>query len=506
MTQEDLHIAFKDIRIALNTYRDRTALIDKEGNSYTYSELKRYITGARSELEKRGVKKGAKVLVFVPMSLELYAILEGIFSLGATAIFLDPWMKGKKMGSIIEQVHPDLFVVTKQIARVSWLLKATWPLKKWKVDQINPNDDDWKIVPVNDDDNALITFTSGTSGKPKGANRSFGFLNGQATTLKPHLQSKTDLPFVDYTNFPIVGLANFGVGNTVVIPRLNLMKIHKADENGIIAQFQSTLVSRVIVSPSLLQKIVKGAHGKDGLRIQQVVTGGAPIALDLIQECLKNFPEVEFEAIFGSTEAEPICISPFEEIAKQMQEPLRGVYVGKPVPQIKVKIIDFVDRAVKGSELNSLELAQGERGEIIVTGAHVNKTYYENPEAFERNKIVDETGQIWHRTGDIGYFHEDQLLLVGRDHRIYQHEGQKIYPYPIEQYLMATLGFDDMGYHQNNKGEFVVYVGTLLKVHPETIKATTIDAGYPCDKVIVMEELPRDARHKSKLLIEELKG
>ena len=130
------HIAFKDIVHALDAYPDRTAIVDKNGKEYNYAEFKSYITGTRAELVKRGVKKGSKVLVFVPMSMELYAVLEALFSLGATAIFLDPWMKGKKMSSVIRQVQPDLFVVTKRIAKIAWILPATWKLKKYLLSSV----------------------------------------------------------------------------------------------------------------------------------------------------------------------------------------------------------------------------------------------------------------------------------------------------------------------------------------------------------------------------------
>ena len=293
------HPVFDDITHALDHYKDRTAIIDKNGRSYSYAELKTYITGTRAELKYRGVGKGSKVLVFVPMSMELYAILEAIFSLGATAIFLDPWMKGKKMGQVIKQVQPDLFVVTKRIAKLTWLLPATWGLKKWSFSTLKRNDDEWEIEQVDDEDNALITFTSGTSGAPKGANRTFAFLLAQSESLKDHLQRNPDETSVDFTNFPIVGLADFALGNTVVIPRINLMKIHKANSDELIDHIHEVSVSRIIVSPSLLSKVLEGSKSKGQGSIAQIVTGGAPISKQLISDCLELFKNVELEGIYG---------------------------------------------------------------------------------------------------------------------------------------------------------------------------------------------------------------
>ncbi|MEO9531781.1 MAG: AMP-binding protein [Crocinitomicaceae bacterium] len=498
------HIAFDDIVNSLDQHKDRVAMVDKDGTSYTYAQFKTYITGARAELVKRGVKKGSKVLVFVPMTMELYAILEALFSLGATAIFLDPWMKGKKMGAVIKQVQPDLYIVTRRINLIARLIPATWGLNKWKLKGIQPNNDSWKITEVSDDDNALITFTSGTSGSPKGANRTFGFLHAQAATLKSHLKGETTEGFVDYTNFPIVGLADFAVGNTLVIPQINLMKIHKADVTKLKQHLIKQKVNRVIVSPSLLSRIVDGFERSDSMaEIKHVVTGGAPISNQLINTCLNQFREIEFEAIYGSTEAEPICLSDFKEISSKFDAPLKGVFVGTPIEEIEFEIVDFVNRPIEGEEFDQLKLTAGNIGEVVVTGKHVNKNYYENPAAFKKHKIIDGNGQIWHRTGDIGYRLNNQVFLVGRDHRIYQHENKNIYPYPIEQYLEKKLGCTDVGYIQKEK-QFICYVGQS-SLSSDVVKQAILEVNYPVDEVVISSKaLPRDARHKSKLQVEDL--
>ena len=505
MTQTH-HSAFDNIVSSLEKYKDRTALIDKNGDRYSYHEFKRHITGARAELQKRGVRKGSKVLVFVPMSLELYAVLEAIFSLGATAIFLDPWMKGKKMGSVIRQVEPELFVVTKRIARLAVFLPATWKLKKWKFEKISPNDDSWNIDSgIEDNDNALITFTSGTSGNPKGANRTFSFLNAQELTLKHHLQGDENKAYVDYTNFPIIGLADFAMGNTVVIPKINLMKIHESDPLELIEHLKEVGAMRLIVSPSLLSKISEGIKLKGIDTIIHAVTGGAPISNSLISECVQEHPNIFFEAIYGSTEAEPIALTTFKEVTDRLQDPLKGVFVGTPIEDITVKIIQVKHEPVDAKYLSSNILKNGEIGEVVVTGDHVNKNYYKNQSAFEKAKIVDEKGVVWHRTGDIGYIENEAMYLVGRDHRIMDHKGQKIYPYPIEQFVEQTFGLTDLGYVQHRNGAFVMYIGNVENIEKEKVLKAILEAGYPCDKITCWSKpLPRDARHKSKLQIEDL--
>lgn len=500
------HEAFENIVATLEKYPERIALIEKSGRTYTYKELKNYITGARSALVKKGVKKGSKVLVFVPMSLELYALLEALFSLGATAIFLDPWMKGKKMGSVIRQVQPELFVVTKRIARLAMFLPSTWKLKKWKFETFAPNEEDWIIEPnIKGTDNALITFTSGTSGEPKGANRTFSFLKAQEQSLQHHLKGEEHIAYIDYTNFPIVGLADLAMGNTVVIPRINLMKIHKSDSLELATHLKDSGAMRLIVSPSLLSKINEGTKEISIETLQHVVTGGAPISNSLIKNCLENHRHISFEAIYGSTEAEPIAMCTFKDVASQFDHPLKGVFVGTPITDIDIKIVRFKQDHIDAQYFRENELTDTEIGEVVVTGSHVNKNYYNNPAAFKKAKIVDDNNTIWHRTGDIGYLENGKLYLVGRDHRIYEKQGTRHYPYPIEQFVELHFGLQDVGYVQKKSGEFIMYIGSGQQVNSTEIREKIVAEGYPCDQVIVWSEsLPRDARHKSKLQIEKL--
>lgn len=504
MIPETPHIVFEDLQKSFSTYADQTAIIDKDGKAYSYAEFEQCISGVYHFLKEKNIKQGDKVLIAVPMSLQLYAILEALFALGATAVFLDPWMTGKKMSSVIRQVQPELFIVTKKLSRITWLLSATWKLKKWKVQTIPTSSKTYELAPVKDNDNALITFTSGTSGEPKGANRTFGFLHAQAETLKPHLlvEGKTA---IDYTNFPIVGLANFALGNTVAIPQLNLMKIHQANPNEVIEQLNKQKVERLIISPALLKKILNPTQIPTHLK--RVVTGGAPISTRLVKTALHTFKAIHFEAIYGSTEAEPICTTTFQEIDQHLKTPLKGVYVGQPVEEIELRIICYQNKPLTTTDFENSQLPAAEVGEIVVSGKHVNKQYYENPTAFAKHKIVAQNGEVWHRTGDMGYLENNAVYLVGRDHRIMEKEGEPIYPYPIEQLIEMTFDLDDVGYVQTPTGRFILCYHSLLPIQIEALKKAILEVGYPIDDILYSKQpLARDARHKSKLQLNPKTG
>ena len=499
------HIAFNDIISSLEENKNKIALSDRDGHKFTYGEFKKYITGTRSYLLQLGIKKGSKVLVFVTMSMELYTVLEALFSLGATTIFLDPWMGGRKMGGIIKTIEPEFLILNKKAAKYSWLIPATWKLPTWKIKELPANNDNWKIEEVQDEDSTLITFTSGSTGNPKGANRTYSFIDAQAKVLKEKLLGDQQEENIDYTNLPIVALAGFAIGNTVIIPRINLMQLGKADAMDIIDHLIDERVRRLVVSPALLKKVLIGIKKKGKGSIKSVYTGGSPISASLIKDCIENHKDIQFHTIYGSTEAEPICGCTMKSVYDKLNEPLKGIFVGAYDQNLAVRIVEHSVENMTSDYFVQHQLSEGSIGEIIICGNHVNKSYYKNQKAFERYKVIDKAGEIWHRTGDIGYMVGNEIYLVGRENRIMRNNNTKYYPFPLEQLIEQVHGLTDIGYIQSRTGLFILYIGSNHKIERGPLIKTIADANYPIDRIEFRKKaLPRDLRHKSKLEISKL--
>lgn len=499
------HTAFDDIVCSLEENQNKIALSDRDGKKFTYGQFKQNITGTRSHLQKLGVKKGSKVLVFVTMSMELYTVLEALFSLGAITIFLDPWMGGSKMGGIIKTIQPDFLIVNKKAAKYSWLIPATWKISTWKIKELPSNNDEWDIQEVNDKDSALITFTSGSTGKPKGANRTYSFIDAQAKALKDKLIGDGQGENIDYTNLPIVALAGFAIGNTVIIPRINLMQLDKADPIDIINHLIEEKVNRLLVSPALLKKILTGIKQNGKGEISKIFTGGSPISASLIKDCIENHSDIEFHTIYGSTEAELICAASMKAVYDTLNEPLKGIFVGDYDKNLEVRIVEHSSQNMSSEYLDKCEFSDGKIGEIVISGNHVNKSYYQDTVAFARYKAVDKAGNTWHRTGDIGYKEGHEIYLVGRENRIMKKNDVKYYPFPIEQLVEQIHNLTDIGYVQNKNGKFILYIGSRQEVDKNEVINTILNAHHPIDQVeFWTKALPRDPRHRSKLQIDKL--
>ena len=158
--------------------------------------------------------------------------------------------------------------------------------------------------------------------------------------------------------------------------------------------------------------------------MRQLLVGGAPVPLSLQQRIKSAMPECTCYVIYGSTEAEPIA-----HYEMQLGEESQPAFVGgHPADFIDVKIIDLpLEPIPDGTGLEGLP--HSEVGEVIVSGDHVNKGYIDNEQANRENKIKDDAGIIWHRTGDRGFFDEHGTIwLVGRELRRCDPSGETLRP------------------------------------------------------------------------------
>jgi acyl-CoA synthetase (AMP-forming)/AMP-acid ligase II len=244
-----------------------------------------------------------------------------------------------------------------------------------------------------------------------------------------------------------------------------------------------------------------------GTSLKKIFTGGAPVFPTEAACYQKAFPNSDITVVYGSTEAEPIAAISVEDLLQKSDiQSLGGLCVGEPDAHIKCIILRIQDKPVHGDDIVNLILPTGGIGEICVAGDHVLKAYYNNEEAFLRNKIVDQTGTIWHRTGDAGFLGEDGCLnLTGRCNQMIFRNGQWISPFLWEA-LLADSGLVRCGTVIQNGRELVVVAQPLPnRIKP---KIATLQAYLPqnIDRLVLIPKMPMDPRHHSKIDYEAVKS
>ena len=493
-------------------YPNNTAIIYNDV-SISYSELLTEVEITAHYFLSKGIKPGDRVLVFVPMSIDLYRIVLALFSIGASAIFLDEWVSKKRMEICCSIAQCTAFVgitkahllrlFSKELRKIPITLKISGH-KQRIFENLAGTSDNLPFL-VNEHETALITFTTGSTGIPKAAKRSHYFLDEQLKALKEKVKSTSD--DTELTTLPIVLFINLGVGATSIICNFNPRKLKKFKVEKTIETLKKYQVNRIVASPYffkvLSEKII---HSKTNFsEIKQIFTGGAPVFPLEAKLIDKAFPGIQSEVVFGSTEAEPISAIKITELIQLEEFALKnGLPVGKPVEQAEVKIIEIQDKPIVIQHEEELKiLPTNGIGEIIVAGKHVLKEYLNNEEALLRNKIfIGE--KVYHRTGDSGFLDDNGLLyLTGRCATIIHYEKKIIYPFLIENALQNIKGIE-IGTILQLNSEIIVVAETTMNNEKATITELINELELPKHTLIWMN-IPRDPRHHSKVDYEILR-
>ena len=485
---------------AAKKFPERQAIVEKD-KAISYSELHKEVLATAAYFTKMGIKKRDRVLVFVPMSIDLYRIVLALFYIGATAVFLDEWVNKKRLELCCELANCKGFIGVRKARLFSFISKELRRIPiKLKISGREKQVTSQAIVDY--DSSALITFTTGSTGTPKAANRSHGFLREQFDALIDEIDptyKDVDLPVL-----PIVLFVNLGVGCTSVIADFKMSKLDKMNTQNIVKQIIKNNVNRITSSPSFIHKLTEFAiDNKVKLNnIEKIFTGGGPVFPEEASLFEKAFPNSNSKIVYGSTEAEPISSISASELKKTQNNMNLGLPVGKVYSNTKLKIIPFTKDSIPNTtefKLVELEKETGTMGEIIVAGNHVLKSYFNNPKAFDQNKIVTEE-TIWHRTGDCGYLEDGNLFLLGRCEQVIFYLGKIYSPFVIEHQLKQIEGI--------KKGTVLLLNKELTVVVETTLSKERVQKGLKIleiENIIILKKIPRDPRHHTKIDYGKLK-
>lgn len=492
--------------------------------SINYGDMAGRVARIACGLKELGLGRGDTVLLFVPMSLEMYLLMFAVQHIGAIAVFLDSWARRDQLGVCARCVEPKAmisFAAAFDLCRAVPEL-ADIPLKivvgkhdgqfSADLEGLLASGGVADIEPVAPEETALITFTTGSSGVPKGANRTHGFLVAQHLALDkviPYRDDDVDLPV-----FPIFSLNNLAAGVTTVLPAIDLAAPSEGDAAAIVNQLTSCGVTCCTLSPSILNGVADYClqQGITLAGLRRIVTGGAPVGRESVRRIKAAAPNALVWILYGSTEVEPIAHIEADEMFHGGDEKL-GVNVGRISDDLEYKFIRICKGAIELGPLGwqEWEVKPGEVGELVVNGPHVCQGYYRNPEATQAVKIADPAGKLWHRTGDL-VFQDDMgnLWFVGRVHNAIARGGASVFPVQAEM-LLKKLDFVHqgafVGLPDGQLGERccavvslkVTCAGNEEEGFRQRVRAMLEENGIPVDEVRIVAEIPMDPRHHSKV-------
>ena len=492
-----------------------TAIIDvrcRRARRTTFADLDRAGACGAALLWRRGLRPGDAVLVFQPMSMELYAALQAVFRLGLTAMFLDPSAGLEHIERCCALHAPRALLAAAKahllrlrspaLRRIPLKFVIGWPVPaavRWSSAAALPPHAD--IAPCPPETPALLTFTSGSTGQPKAAVRSHGLLLAQHRALAHSLRlTRGD---VDLTTMPIVLLANLASGVASLIADADLRSPGAIAPAPVLAQIQQHQPVSSVASPAFFERLVQYC-GPRGVRLpsfRKLFTGGAPVFPRLLDQVQETAPAAEVTAVYGSTEAEPIAhVARHETSADDRMAMLggKGLLAGVPVPEIRVAILrDQWGRPVgpyTADEFAAQCEPAGRPGEIVVSGDHVLTGYLHGRGDEETKFRVD--GVVWHRTGDAGYRDEQgRLWLLGRCSARIEDGRGALYPFAVE-----TAAYQHPAVRRaalvGRAGRRILALECQERAPPELREAL---AWAGLDEVRVCPRLPVDRRHNAKI-------
>lgn len=478
-----------------------------EGRCYTNVEHQRYSACLARVLHEHGVRRGDRVLAMMPNSPETIAAFQATWMLGATIVPVTPQLTAREARYILEHSESKVCLGFPTHARVLRDAGAGAPdvhlLLFGPSEVFGAEDlagqietaaalDD--IVDCASDEIAMLLYTSGTTGRPKGVMLTHENLVASVAVCFARM------PVVDQGRFLLVlplshvygvimlNLACVWGFSSVILPRF--------DPTGVLRAVVDYKVQRIAVVPAMLIYLMNHPERDryDTSSLFKVLSGGA---------ALPEHVRTQFEEAFRCRVDQGYGLSETAAVAVGYPDagPYRAGSAGTAHPGLDVRILDE----------NKRMLPPGVSGEICIRGPVVMRGYWKDPEATEQ-AFVDG----WFLTGDIGYLDQDgYLFITDRKKDLIIKGGENISPREIEEAIhqhpavseVAVVGIADETFGENVCAVVVPKAGR--ETTEEEIKAHAgrfVTKFKIPAKVVFRDALPKNAANKilKRVLREEL--
>jgi long-chain acyl-CoA synthetase len=486
------------------------AAVLNAGRAISYAELDADVNRFANVLAELGVRRGHKVVLMLPNVPEFVVCYYGILKLGAVVVPANVMYKAREIEFLMtdsesvacvtcEEYLPEAREAFRLVKTCRNLLVVPFPRPAAEVsdpgihryeERMRSADAAFDLAPTDADETAIIVYTSGTTGKPKGAELThFGqfFQCRVLPAITPDLVRDNDVALVSLPLFHAFGqtvVMGIAVANGTTI---SLMP--RYEPGAALEQMVRDKVTLFAGVPTMyVQMLHHPDRGKHDLsRLRRCMSGGAPIALETLQAWKREFG-FDIAEGYGLTESNPIATTSIGEV-----KPKYGA-CGKTIWGCDIRIVDD-----QGNPL-----PPGKDGEVVIRGPNIMKGYYRNPEA---TAAALKNG--WLYTGDIGRLDEEgYLYIVGRKKEMIIRGGYNVYPREIEELLYEHPAVQEcavIGMPHPELGEevkAVVYLKAGQQATPEQIRAYCRErmAAFKYPRVVEIRPEPLPKTSTGKIL------
>lgn len=487
----------------------------------SYGQLRRRAWRCAHTLRRLGVGPGDAVVVLVPLSEELYEIMIGASLVGALIVFLDAWAGLQQLNASCALCTPKAFfgvprahllrLVAPAFRQIEHkiIVGAGGPFPGPRYEQwLDDDESDVEPVRFQPDDAAMIAFTTGSSGVPKGVVRTqrLAVDSIEALNRGEMARHSNDVDMVPWPGFVLESLYHH---RTCVIPCFEQGQIAEVDLAETARLIGAHGVTALLGPPVLYERLLaEQPAALASLRL--AIVGGAPTPLALLELMQAALPQGRALVVYGSSECEPVSELSAAALSGIPRERWGGHCVGRLHENLQLRVIapQRLPVTLDARGWEGVASAPGEIGELVVTGPQVATHYFRNRDAFAENKIADAAGVVWHRLGDVGRVDDTgNIWLSGRVHNMIEREDGAVFPNEIEAKAaqwpgVARAALVGWGDPPNQRAVLVLQPeapdADLEALHQQARTAIAA-ATLPVDEVLFRYRLPLDPRHNSKI-------
>ncbi|RIL04697.1 MAG: long-chain-fatty-acid--CoA ligase [Proteobacteria bacterium] len=410
--------------------RPRHAAIRMDDRVLTYAQLDRAARGVATALRERGIQPGEKVALLVPNVPEFTIAYFGILYAGAAVVPINVLAAAPEVAYFLADAEARLLIAHPFFANVAQagadeagvplVLAGSGDATPGTLEEMQESAPVAALEQTPPGQTAVILYTSGTTGKPKGAELTHSNLFVNCAFVVPRLIAPQDPDeFVAMATLPLfhsfgqtcIQNATIARGGTfTLLPRFEPKKAYEIMERDRVSLFAGV--------PTMYFALLHHERERDyDLRaLRYCLTGGAPMPVEVMSAFEQRFGVQVLEG-FGLSETSPVAS--FTMLGK----PRKVGSIGWPVWGVEMGVVDEHDNL----------LPDGERGEIVIRGHNVMKGYWNRPDA---NKEALKNG--WFHSGDIGYRDADGCyFIVDRKKDMILRGGFNVYPREVEEVLYA---------------------------------------------------------------------
>ncbi len=475
---------------------DKTAIIAKE-EELTFAALNRRVHALSRHLTEEGIHQGERVGLLLPNSTAIPLAYFATQKIGAVTVILDARLKGKELEGVLKDADLKLLVVHQQLCpEVEEIFKSFAPIPVWvagaggersferrfSASTAVPNLPNFKP-----DDDALILYTSGTTGEPKGVVLSYRNLMQYPRVMRE--MGVTDSTTIRGCVLPMSHIVGPVVCNELVEKGYTLVIFDQINPVTLLEGIQKYRVNVFESVPIVFQLLlgVKNLASYDTSTMKIAAMMGTSIPMPLLRAFQAAQPHIKVIQGYGLTETSPMITLVDPDKAE-----IKMGSIGRAVPGVEVKIVDENDK----------EAPMGEPGEIITRGPHVMKGYFRRPEA-----TAQRIRRGWLYTGDVGkveadgyYYHlgrRDDMIITG---------GLNVYPAEVENLIYTYPGVQENIVFAIPDAKRGQVIGAAIVPRPGAalvekevltfLRANLANFKVP-DRIVIRESLPRTSSGKT---------